>query len=203
MKTEISKLKGYVKNKEIYGHVYVITNLINNRQYIGRSKLIINSTSENKYLGGGTVLNEDIKKCGKINFSKQIIHVCYDLKTLLAWEMIYKRKYDSFIPKGYNVLRCREDIPPCTDPIIAAKMAINKKGKNLGSDNPNYGNKWTKKQKKHLSKKQKERIKKMSLEERIEKLTRTHSEEQKISHGKVMVEKWKTIEYRKNRGLFI
>jgi hypothetical protein len=38
-------------------------------------------------------------------------------------------------------------------------MSNSKKGKNIGKDNPNYGNKWTEKQKREASKRTKERFK--------------------------------------------
>lgn len=51
--------------------VYVTTNLVNGRKYVGRSTRPINSS----YLGSGKLLKKAIKKYGKENFRRDIIEV--------------------------------------------------------------------------------------------------------------------------------
>jgi hypothetical protein len=48
--------------------IYITTNLINGKQYIG-----LHSKNNKSYLGAGTLLLKAIKKYGKENFSKEIL----------------------------------------------------------------------------------------------------------------------------------
>lgn len=59
---------------EPYGYIYLTTNKINGKRYIGqhsRSKL------DKRYLGGGTALNKDIREYGRQNFKIQILQYSY------------------------------------------------------------------------------------------------------------------------------
>lgn len=57
----------------MYHIVYLTTNLINNKIYIGiRSTYNLNDG----YLGSGTLLRKSIKKYGKDNFKRQILYYC-------------------------------------------------------------------------------------------------------------------------------
>ena len=61
----------------IMHYIYITTNKLNGMAYIGQRKLPINKTIDNDpYLGSGTRLLYAIKKYGKENFKKKIIHVC-------------------------------------------------------------------------------------------------------------------------------
>lgn len=55
-----------------YGFIYLTTNNINNKKYIGQRK-IQNNIEDETYLGSGIALKEAIKKYGKDNFSREII----------------------------------------------------------------------------------------------------------------------------------
>jgi hypothetical protein len=73
-----------------YGFVYIITNLINNRKYIGkkffyslRTKIIKGKKKRVKlpsdwqtYYGSNDVLKKDIIDLGKENFKREILHLC-------------------------------------------------------------------------------------------------------------------------------
>jgi group I intron endonuclease len=67
--------------------IYLTTNLINNKKYIGKD-----SNNNSKYFGSGTLLLEDIKKYGKENFKKEILEYCSSDEELTLKE-IYWIKY--------------------------------------------------------------------------------------------------------------
>lgn len=184
-------------NQIVYGHVYITTNLINGKQYVGHSTKQIGSNQEKNYFGSGNMIDPAIKKYGKQNFKKEILRICYSEKQMYNWELIYKIKFNSFKPIGYNILKISEGRSPACDPEIAAKMALTKKGKCIGKDNPNYNNKWSDEQKQNLSKSRKEFIAKLTSEERAaiyfpRNMPAGHYD--LLSHN--LKKKWENPEYR-------
>ena len=63
--------------------VYKITNLINEKVYIGRHST--NNINDN-YMGSGTELREDMKRVGRKNFSKEILFVFDNWKEMVDKE---------------------------------------------------------------------------------------------------------------------
>lgn len=59
----------------MYGFIYITTNHINGKRYIGQKKYDKNGNWK-KYLGSGVHLKRAIKKYGKEHFSKEIIEEC-------------------------------------------------------------------------------------------------------------------------------
>lgn len=55
---------------EFYGYVYLTTNLVNGRKYIGQHK---GSELDEKYLGSGTALLGAIQKYGRENFTNELV----------------------------------------------------------------------------------------------------------------------------------
>lgn len=82
--------------------IYKITNLINNKEYVGQFSDINKKFS--KYWGGGHAIKKAIQKYGKENFKKEII-VEGDFNQLLKDELEkhYIRLYNSITPYGYNL----------------------------------------------------------------------------------------------------
>ena len=81
--------------------VYITTNLINGRKYIGsHSTKNINDS----YLGSGVYLAKAIKKYGRENFEKEIIGEGIDVKDMLGLEEYYINYYGaSKSPLFYNI----------------------------------------------------------------------------------------------------
>ena len=53
--------------------IYLTTNLVNGKKYLGQHKL---SKQYDYYLGSGKILQEAIKKYGRENFSKTTLATC-------------------------------------------------------------------------------------------------------------------------------
>lgn len=67
----------------MYGYIYVITNLINGKQYIGKHK---SSQFDPKYKGSGRRLNLAYKKYGEENFKQEVLFPCFSEEELNAEE---------------------------------------------------------------------------------------------------------------------
>jgi len=60
----------------ILRYIYRTTNLINQKTYIGQS-VFKDTKNEHNYLGSGKLISKAIKKYGKENFKKDILHLCH------------------------------------------------------------------------------------------------------------------------------
>lgn len=78
--------------------IYKITNLINNKIYVGKD--IRNNPN---YFGSGIAIRNAIKKYGKENFKKEILETCKTEKSLCKREKFWIKKLKSFKPIGYNI----------------------------------------------------------------------------------------------------
>lgn len=92
-----------MKNENMYGFIYITTNHINGKKYIGQKKY----DKENKwksYLGSGIHIKRAINKYGSINFSKEIIENCKTKEILDERERYWIQYYDA-IKSGefYNI----------------------------------------------------------------------------------------------------
>lgn len=86
------------------GFVYLTTNIINGKIYIGQHILSGNKKWNATYLGSGTLMEKAIKKYGRENFKRKILKVCFNINQLNGYETYYTLKYN---PKldckiGYN-----------------------------------------------------------------------------------------------------
>jgi group I intron endonuclease len=70
--------------------VYITTNLINGKKYIGKD-----SNNNPEYLGSGTLLREAIKEYGKENFKKEILEYCDSDEELHMKENYWIQKYNA------------------------------------------------------------------------------------------------------------
>lgn len=86
---------------ESFGFIYIITNLKNNRKYIGKkqlqfrkkrklkhrknSKISFSESDWKTYTGSCNELNQDLEKYGKENFKFEILKFCKN-----KWELAYE-----------------------------------------------------------------------------------------------------------------
>lgn len=79
--------------------IYITTNLINGKQYIGKD-----TRNNPNYLGSGTLLKRAIQKYGKETFKKEIIEVCHSKNELIEREEYWLNYYDAGRnPNFYNM----------------------------------------------------------------------------------------------------
>ena len=91
--------KGVFMEKVFY--VYLTTNKINGKQYIGQHY----GKTNDKYYGSGLGIMRAIKEYGKENFSKQILQVCDSREDADKIEKFYIEKYDAVNNRNfYNMM---------------------------------------------------------------------------------------------------
>lgn len=82
-------------------HVYLITNSINNKQYVGTEK-----GNNSEYFGSGRLIIEAIERFGKENFKKEILiddRYIGSWKECLEFESACILSLNTLRPNGYNI----------------------------------------------------------------------------------------------------
>lgn len=153
------------------GYIYLITNKINGKQYVGQT--ICNDINDrwkkhkrvDKYSLGNYLYNTYIKY-GIENFSFQLICICFD-EDCNTYEKEYIKKYNTLSPNGYNLKEGGNNSKhhPETIELIRASLKgrltrpITEQIRNniseslKGDKNPNFGKKMSDEQKKKISEK--------------------------------------------------
>lgn len=86
-------------------YVYKITNMINNKFYIGKRETTTEAETDTTYMGSGLLIGMSIKKYGIENFTKEIIHNCENREELNIQEKYWIKKLNSMDRNiGYNIL---------------------------------------------------------------------------------------------------
>jgi len=114
-------------------YIYVITNTINNKQYVGQ-----HITSADSYMGSGSYIKRAIKKYGKENFKKEFIEECKTQKETNERETYWIKKLNTLAPLGYNLVSIGQGHIFSEE---MRKRAIKShRGINAGKNNANYKN---------------------------------------------------------------
>jgi len=95
LKMDISKFD----NKLHY--VYVTTNLINGKQYVGDHT--INIKERKYYLGSGSYLRNAVKYYGEENFFKEILEWGDNREEISKLQEKYIKEFNTLKPNGYNI----------------------------------------------------------------------------------------------------
>lgn len=77
-----------------YGFIYITTNKVNNKKYIGQKK-IDKEGKWKKYLGSGIALKNAIIEYGEENFTREILAYAYSFEELNTLEIEYIKKYNA------------------------------------------------------------------------------------------------------------
>lgn len=80
------------ENKEKYGYIYLTTNLINGKKYIGQKK---SNKFINRYKGSGTAIKKAIDKYGIKNFRVELLEWCYSKEELSEKEQYWISYYNA------------------------------------------------------------------------------------------------------------
>jgi group I intron endonuclease len=196
--------------KEKVYYVYITTNLVNGKQYVGDRTCLYDPLNDN-YLGSGTYFKNAIKKYGKENFVKEILEFFPTKQEAFNAQEKYIKQYNTLAPNGYNISpKGGYGIPSSyLHEETKNKISLSQKGKKhskqqnenhsrkmKGSNNPNW------KGKAQQSPETRKKLKHPKSEEQKKKLQiimtgKTHSKEtkQKISNtltGKKHSEETKT-----------
>lgn len=85
----------------MYGFIYVTTNNINGKKYIGQKKYV---KGWEGYLGSGIYLKRAINKYGKSNFTREILEECENKEQLDAKEIYWINFFDAVNNENfYNI----------------------------------------------------------------------------------------------------
>jgi len=101
MLKEIYTIDYILKNeidKNAYGFIYITTNLINGRKYIGQKMF---RKEWKTYFGSGVALKLSFKKYGKVNFSRGIIDIAYSESELNELEIEFIKEYNAVKSNNY------------------------------------------------------------------------------------------------------
>lgn len=86
------------------GFIYLTTNLINGKIYIGKHEFSDDKHFNATYLGSGINLKKAVDKYGRKNFKRKILKLCYTINQLNGWETYFILKYRATDKNiGYNI----------------------------------------------------------------------------------------------------
>jgi len=134
-----------------FNYVYITTNLIDGKQYIGEHST---SNLNDDYIGSGYNLFKAVKKYGKENFNKKIIEYHKTKKDAFDAQRKYIIQYNTLSPNGYNISPAGgHNVKNCFSDESKQKISKANKGKQ-----PWLGKHHTQKSKEKISKNGKGRI---------------------------------------------
>jgi group I intron endonuclease len=123
-----------MENKKIHGYIYLITNLINGKQYVGQTVQTIKARfrkhfSDAKYKN--TYISRAINKYGRENFKIEQIDIAYNQIELNLLEGVYMLWFKTLAPNGYNLKEIIEGKGKHSEETIQKMKITRNKPKNL------------------------------------------------------------------------
>lgn len=115
----------------MYGYIYLIENMINNKKYIGKH---VSSVFEpERYIGSGKIFLEAVEKYGKDNFKCSLIEECFSEKELNEREIYWINFYNAVESDNFYNLSYGGNGGDLSKYIDYSKCT------KVGSDNWNFG----------------------------------------------------------------
>lgn len=124
-------MKVKVESKK-YHFVYITTNLINGKQYVGdHSTNDLNCYKSKSYLGSGRpYLHNAIQKYGRPNFKREILEYCNTKQDAFDLQEKYINEFDTLVPSGYNISpKGGHGVPNCMSEETKRKISEANKGR--------------------------------------------------------------------------
>lgn len=153
--TNLRNLRIENQCNNMLGYIYLTTNIINNKKYIGQRRAFDCSPEIDDYLGSGTILQRAIKLYGKENFTKEILEYCDSIDELNEAEKKWIAYYNAVLSdEFYNIAsgglagdtwsgRSKEDKDIFREKIRESNKNRVRNPNNIsGNNNPAYGKKW-------------------------------------------------------------
>lgn len=87
------------------GYIYLISNKVNGKCYVGLSKGDARKDRIDKHLSGkgNQLIKKDLKRYGRNAFSTKLIHRNVPNALLIDFEKQEIKRYNSVVPNGYNL----------------------------------------------------------------------------------------------------
>ena len=127
------------EQKEFYGYIYLTTNLVNNKKYIGQHK----GKPNDSYLGSGIHIKQAIKKYGKENFKKEVLEYANSQEELNELERKIIALHNAVEDKNYYNVAIGGYTPVVVGGMKGKKHTKETKQKlrelNMGENNPMFG----------------------------------------------------------------
>jgi group I intron endonuclease len=129
-------------------YIYLITNKINNKKYIGKCEKLPNKT--NYYFGSGIAIKSAIKKYGKENFTKEILEENLTKENICEREIYWIKELNTHSEIGYNLTDGGDGILNLSEKMRKKLSDLGKQ--RIGNLNNRYGSKLTDEHKEILRK---------------------------------------------------
>lgn len=146
--------------KDLYGFIYITTNMVNGKRYIGQKK-IDKEGKWNNYLGSGVAFKKALDKYGNNNFYRDIVALAYSKDELDKLEIEWINNYNAVESRNfYNIVSGGGTVTGLKmSDETKKKLSVRFSGENnpmygkglKGEDNPFYGKHHTEESRKKMS----------------------------------------------------
>jgi len=171
--SDLEEKRSETRNK--YGFIYITTNNINGKKYIGQRKYY---GKYEEYLGSGVILARAIAKYGVENFTRQVVEECDTKEALNEREIFWIDYYHADTSDAFYNEKCGGS-----------------GGFGSGVNSPWYG--------KHLSDEHKRKVSESKLGDKNPFYGKHHSAEARIKMSRAGIGRKYTEEFKKKRSEFM